>query len=68
MHELSPFVADTDSCVKEDKVCSTSSDCDNGGTCRDNMCHCTWQYSGVHCERGQSVDLLKCRNTEYKHI
>ena len=66
--ELSPFVAVTDRCVKEEMVCSTSSDCDNGGTCRDNVCHCTEQYSGSHCEIGQSVVLLQCRNTEYKHI
>ncbi|KAK2180312.1 hypothetical protein NP493_450g00011 [Ridgeia piscesae] len=53
----------TDRCVNEAKVCSTSSDCDNGGTCRDNVCHCTGQYIGFHCEIGQSVVLLQY-NTE----
>jgi len=68
MHELSPFVAVTDSSVNEEMVCSTSNDCDNGGTCHDNVCHCTGKYSGFHCERGQSVILLQWRNTECKII
>ncbi|KAI0208135.1 hypothetical protein LSAT2_007185 [Lamellibrachia satsuma] len=30
--------------------CSTSSDCHNAGTCHENVCHCTDQYIGDHCE------------------
>ncbi|KAI0217320.1 hypothetical protein LSAT2_030827 [Lamellibrachia satsuma] len=30
--------------------CTTSSDCQNGGTCHKNVCHCTDQYIGDQCE------------------
>ena len=39
------------SCNK--KMCSTSTDCLNGGTCHDNVCHCRGHFFGDHCETGR---------------
>ncbi|KAI0234760.1 hypothetical protein LSAT2_014910 [Lamellibrachia satsuma] len=33
-----------------DPICSKSSDCLNGGTCFQNVCHCTEFYIGDHCD------------------
>ncbi|KAM4703219.1 basement membrane-specific heparan sulfate proteoglycan core protein [Rhinophrynus dorsalis] len=45
-----------DRCETHEDQCQIHNPCLNGGTCKDNRCHCPTGFSGTHCEQGAASE------------